>query len=237
MDQFVDQLGNAPRQPGPRVGDAEAHGVAEPDLGLEMLGDLIGHLGELLHEGEHKTLDVGPREVLQVAAGPYLGFERRLHDLHILIEGPGPVGFHLVVNVVIRRGGEHARFLQAHFPHQPEVALTGPDPSGDLRVLEPQLPALVHGLAILWTVEEKFRLADHAVGPSQPGHEPVECDDLVHGVRGSRLLAVTERGVRDHDVAIPDLGGIISYFFSIDHLDDRTVKGDLGHLIVVEDVL
>ena len=79
--QLVDQLGDAPRQLHAGETHAEAHRVAEADLRRELLRHLLAHPHQPLDEGQHEAVDVGPGDVLQVAARPHAGLECRVHHL------------------------------------------------------------------------------------------------------------------------------------------------------------
>ncbi len=46
-------------------------------------------------------------------------------------------------------------------------------------------------------VYEKFRLTDDAIGSAELGHQFIEIDDLLDGIRFDRLLSVSERCIRD----------------------------------------
>ena len=78
MGQLVDQLGDAPRQLRAGIADAEAHRVAQADLDRQLLGHLLAHLHQPVHERQDEPVDVGARDVLQVAARPDAGVERGL---------------------------------------------------------------------------------------------------------------------------------------------------------------
>ena len=126
--------------------------------------------------------------------------------------------------MVVGAADQNARLRDAHVRHQLEVLGGGPDPGGDLREAQAQLPALVQGLPVLLAVDEELRLADDALGAAEPAHELVEVHDLLHGEGLHGLLPVPEGGVGD-----PDLLGHV-------HGHPAVVEGDLRGLLVAERV-
>jgi len=193
--QAVDDLGHRARQLCPHVGDAEAEGVAHPDLDGHLV--LFRQRHQFRHEGGDEPFDVGPRDVLEMAPRDDPLVEGRLDRIEIHPEGlfAGLVEFQ--EDVVVGAGGQDARFLQADLFDQFEVFLDGSDPARDLRVLVPERETLLDRLAVLPGIEKELAGPDQAARTRQPVHELVQLDDLPGRVRRAGLLAVAERRVGD----------------------------------------
>ena len=114
----------------------------------------------------------------------------------------------------------NARLLDAQIRHQLKVLLGGPDPSGDLGELQPQVPAPVQCLPVLLAVDEELRLPDDPLGSGQPGEEFEQRHNLLHRVGLLGLLPVPEGGVGDDNL--------------LRHGDGypAVVEGDLGQLAI-----
>ena len=126
--------------------------------------------------------------------------------------------------MVIRAADQDPRLRNAHLVDQPEILRRSPDPGGDLRIPQPQLPAAVQGLPIFLAVDEKLRLPHDTLGAGEPAEELEQLHDLVRGEGLHGLLPVPEGGVGD-----PDL-------LRHPHRHPAMVEGDFGGLLIVKGV-
>ena len=198
MVQGVEDLGHAPRQRRAREGEPVAHGVAGPYLDRYLRG--LGKLHQVLHKGDHEAVKVGARDVLKMAAGRDALFEGCGHDVEIGLVGVLARFVELQKDMVVRAGGEDARFLQAHLFDQLEVLLVGPDPARDLRKAVAALHAEPDRFLVLRRIEEELGLADHALWSAQTVKEIEYLNDLLRRIGRPGLLAVAERRVRHPDL-------------------------------------
>ena len=196
--QAVDDTGHGPGHGGLGVGNTVAHGVAGADLD----GDtgLLAQGLELIDEGDHEAVEIGPGDVLQMAAGDDTGIEGVLDDAQVVVQALLTGHVHLLEDVVVGAADQNAGLLDAKVLDQLEVLLGGSDPGGDLREFQIQLHALLDGLAVLLGVDEELGLADDAVGAAQLRKQLIDVDDLVNGVGLHGLLTVPQGGVGDPDL-------------------------------------
>ena len=155
-----------------------------------------------------------------MAAGNDPGIEGILHRAQVVIQHLRTGHFHFLENVVVGAGNQDARFLDAQILHQLEIFLAGTNPAGNFREFQIQLHALFQRLAVLLAVNEKFRLADDAIGAAQLAQELIDIHHLINGVWFNRLLPIPEGGIGNPD------------FFR--HIQGNTavVEGYLGHRAV-----
>lgn len=135
MGQAVDDALDAPGKGDPRIGDAKAQGVAQPDLDGNPAFFGKGH--QFIGERYHKAVEIRPRHILKVAARPDAQGQGVLDDPQVFIQSLGPVQVHFTENVIIRTGNQYAGLLHAHGLDEGKVLFRRPDPGGDLRELEP----------------------------------------------------------------------------------------------------
>ena len=220
--QAVDDAGHAAGQGHLGIRHAIAHRVA----GANLHGNarVLAHLHQLVHEGHHEAVEVRPGDVLQVAAGHDPGLKGVRDGLQVVFHALLAAHLHLLEDVVVAAGHQNARLADAQVLHQLEVLPGGADPGGDLREAIAQVHALLDGLAVLLAVDEELRLADHAVGAAQPGHQLVKVHDLLDRVGLHGLLAVPKGRVGDPDV------------LRHAHGHAPVVEGDAGNLVVGVDV-
>jgi hypothetical protein len=100
-----------------------------------------------------------------------------------------------------------------------------------------QLAAFVQGLAVVLCIQEELGLTDDAVRPAQTREQVVDVDHLIDRVGRQRLLAITERRVGDHDVAVFHRGEIELNGLAVDVFDGRSVEPNPRRQVVGEDVL
>ena len=196
--QTVDDAGDAAGQGHLRVGDTVAHGVAGPDTDGDL--GLVGKLHQFIDEGHHEAVKVRTGDILQMASGHDPGVKGVLHRGQIVVQRLPAGHLHFLEDVVVRAGDQNAGFLDAKVMHQLEVFLCRPNPAGDLREFEVQRHALFDGLPVFFAVDEKFRLADDAVGAAQLAQQLVDVYDLDNGIRLHGLLTIPQGGVRDPDL-------------------------------------
>jgi len=222
LDEGPHELVHAPGQRGARVRHAVPHRIAEADLDVDAA--LIPQFHEFLGKGNAEPVDVRPRQVLEMAARPDAGIQDRRHDVQVFLHRLPPRLLQLQEDVVVGYRRENAGFLKPRFPDKLGVVLVGPDPAGDLRKRQAELPAPVHRFAILAAVQKEFALADYAIRAAQAAHQREEIGDLLDAVGGTRLLPVAERRVRDEDLR----GGIDG--------KQAVIEVDPADFIVGEDV-
>ena len=196
--QAVDNARHASRQRRFGKGNAVAHGVAGANLHRHPR--VPAQPLQFVDEGHHEAVEVRPGDVLQMAAGNDSGIEGFLHRGKVIVHGLFSRHLHFLEDVVVRAGDQNAGFLDAKVMHQLEVFLCRPNPAGDLREFEVQRHALFDGLPVFFAVDEKFRLADDAVGAAQLAQQLVDVHDLVNGIRLHGLLTIPQGGVRDPDL-------------------------------------
>ena len=195
MLQAVDNAGHASGQSHFRIGHAVAHGVAGADTHWN--ARVLAHVHELIDKGHHKPVKVRAGNVFEVAARHDAGLKGQGHGFQIHFHSLGAGFLHLLEDVIIAAAHQNAGFPDAHVLYQLEVILVGPDPRGDLRELEPGIPAQFQSLAVLLAVDKELRLPDDAPGTGQTAHELVQIADLFRRIRVLGLLAVPEGSVRD----------------------------------------
>ena len=127
--------------------------------------------------------------------------------------------------MVIGYRGQDPRFRQPRLFDQRDILGGGPNPAGNFGIAQTEVPALFHRLPVFGAVQEEFRLADDAVRPSEAAHQRIEIDDLLDAVGGPRLLAVTERRIRDEHIR----RGVERH--------DLVVEIDPAHFIIGENIL
>ena len=214
---------------------AEPHRVAQADLRGEVFRHLLAHPHEPLGERQHKALDVGPCDVLQMASRPHARLERGVDHLAVAVHALlAALELQLVEDVVVGRTGQHACLGQPRFLHQAEVALDRANPAGAFGILVSQLAAPVERGPVVLRVEEELGLPHHAVGPAEFRQQVVDVHHLVDGVRRPGLLAVAERGVGDVDVPRLERLRVELDLLSVDHLDHRAAESDQRRHPVVE---
>jgi hypothetical protein len=124
--------------------------------------------------------------------------------------------------VVVRRRGQNPGLAQSHLLDDLEIGLDRANPSGDFGKLVAAREASIYSLAIGLRVQEKFRLADDAVGAAETMQHIEHRHDLAGGVRRSCLLSVTESRVGDEKI-----GRRVGFF-------ELAVEDDSRHRIVGE---
>ena len=155
-----------------------------------------------------------------MAAGHNAGLKGLTHGGQIVIQRLLAAQLQLLEDMIVTAGYQNTGLADAQILHQLKVLLAGADPGGDLREAQTQILALLNGLAVLFAVDEHFRLADNAVGAAQLGHQLIQIYDLLYAVGLYGLLTVTEGGVGD-----PDLGGHA-------HGHTAVVKGNPGQIVI-----
>ena len=176
-------------------GHAVAHGVAEADL--DGHGRFVGELHELAREGQAEAVDVGAGHVLEVAAGHDAPFEGLGNDLEVVVHGLLAGFAELQEDVVVGHAGEQAHFIELHIMGDLEVVHVGADPAGDAGEAVASGAADFNSLAILGGIHEKFGGLDESALAAELVEQVVDAGDLLDGIRGSGLLAVTEGCVGD----------------------------------------
>ena len=156
--------------------------------------------------------------------GADAGLQTLPYNGEIVLHGLPSRHFQLIENMVVRAAHKDTRLLHADLLHQLKILLAGPDPARDLRKLVALLHTLVHGVPVLFAVQEKFALADLALRPAQPVKIVVNVHDLLRAVGRPGLLSVAERGVCDPDLVRHAVG------------HDPVVKCNLRYLVVVEKI-
>src|SRR3989454_2280290 len=194
LGEKLHQPRHTARQRGFRPGKPEAHRVAQPEL--DGHARLAAQLLQCRDERRDEPVQVGPGQVLQMAAGTQAGVDHGADDPRVVLRGLTAGSVHLEVDVVVRRRQQDSRFLDAGRPDALEIVQRRAHPG---RHLGPRsLPAGGDRLAVDRGVGEELSLPEHR--PTELIQQVVEMDDLLDGVRRARLLAVAERRVRDPDV-------------------------------------
>ena len=159
-----------------------------------------------------------------MAAGTDAEFQGALDDAQVLVHGLLAGQVHLVENVIVAAGNQHAGFGHAGLLDQFKVLFVGPDPGGDFRELQARVLAQAQGLLVVLRVEEELALADHALRAAQAAHEFEQVQDLLGREGADGLLAVTEGRVGH-----PDLVGHL-------HGHMAEVEGNLRDVLIVVDL-
>ena len=163
--QTVDDAGNAARQRDLGIRHAVTHGVAGPDAHRD--SRLIRELHQLVDKGHHKAVEVRPCHVFQVAAGHDAGIEGILHGGKVHLHGFPARLLQFLEDVIVAAGDQDAGLPDAQILDRLEVLTAGTDPGGDLRELQPQIPAAFDGLTIFFRIDEELRLADNSIGAAE----------------------------------------------------------------------
>ena len=222
IDHGPDDLSHGARQGGPGVSHAETEGIAQPYFYGYLR--LFRQRHEGLRKGHAKPVNIGPRDVFEMAPRRDAGLERRLDDFQIILEHLGPRFVELVEDMIIGDAREHARLFQAELLDKLQVVLVRPYPSRNLRITVSLFEAFRDRFLVFLGIEEKLRLAYHPVRPAQPVEKIENLLDLLYGERGPRLLAVPERRIRDKDLVR-----------GVDRLD-LVVEADPHHIGIGKDV-
>ena len=223
LDEGADQLLHAPGKGRPGIGHAEPHRVAEANLDIHPA--LLAELHQLYRKRDAETVDVPSGHIFEMAAGPDARAQDGFNDPEIVVQRLPPVLVQLEEDMVIGYRGQDPRFRQPRLFDQWDILGGGPNPAGNFGIAQTEVPALFHRLPVFGAVQEKFRLADDAVRPSEAAHQRIEIDDLLDAVGGPRLLAVTERRIRDEHIR----RGVERH--------DLVVEIDPAHLIIGENIL
>jgi len=150
----------------------EPHRIAQPDLRPLLLGHLLAHLHQPLDKRQHEALDIGPRYILQVASRPNTRLERRIDDLAVALHALLPAAeLELVEDMIIGAARQHPALFEPGLLDQSKITLDRPYPPRALRILVPQRPASVEGLAVVLGIEEELGLPYHAFGAAQPAQK------------------------------------------------------------------
>ncbi len=87
--------------------------------------------------------------------------------------------------MVIGTGYQDAGLFHAHFLHQLEIFMTGPDPAGNLRECISPLHAFIYGVSILLAVQEKLACPDQSVRAAELMKFIKDVNDLIRSVRSA----------------------------------------------------
>ena len=216
--QAVYQPLHAARDARAGVIDAEAHRVAHADLDGDAA--LARELHQFVRERHDEAVEIGAREIFEMAARLDAVRQRALDDAEVLIHRLRAGEVHLFEDVVVGTAHKDARFRNARLLDELEVLFVGADPRRDLGELQPQILTGFERGAVLFAVQEKFALPHDALRPAQTRHQLVQIDDLLHGKGRGGLLPVAEGGIGD-----PDLRGHV-------HGDVAVVENHLRDLLV-----
>ena len=107
--QAVDNTGNTAGHGSFRIGNAVAHGVAGPDLHRNT--GLPAQLLQFIDKGNHKTVEIGTGNILQMAAGNNAGIEGILHRTKVIIHALRAGHLHFLEDVIVRAGNQDTGFL------------------------------------------------------------------------------------------------------------------------------
>ena len=132
-----------------------------------------------------------------MAAGHDAPFEGLGNDLEVVVHGLLAGFAELQEDVVVGHAGEQAHFIEFHIMGDLEVVHVGADPAGDAGETVASGAADFDGLAILGGIHEKFGGLDESALAAELVEQIVDTGDLLDGIRGSGLLAVTEGCVGD----------------------------------------
>ena len=193
--QTVDDTGHASGKRRLGVGHSVAHRVAGPYLYRN--ARVLGHLHQLIDEGHHESVEIGPGHVLQMASGHNPLLECHRHCGQVLIHGLLAGHVHFLEDVVVAAGDQDAGLRYAQVSDQLIVFFFCPYPCGDLREREPEILASGYGFPVLLAVNEELRLPDYPERSSQSGYQFEQVNYLINGIRLDGLLAVPKRRVGD----------------------------------------
>ena len=119
------------------------------------------------------------------------------NDLEVVVHGLLAGFAELQEDVVVGHAGEQAHFIEFHIMGDLEVVHVGADPAGDAGEAVASGAADFNSLAILGGIHEKFGGLDESALAAELVEQVVDAGDLLDGIRGSGLLAVTEGCVGD----------------------------------------
>ena len=198
MLQAVNNTGNATGDGNLGIRNAVAHGIA----GTDTHGDLgiLRHLHQLVDERNHKAVEIGSCDILQVTSGHNPCLKRLGNGGKIVIHAFLTGHLHFLEDVVVTAGNQDTRLADAQVAYQLEVLLAGTDPSGDLGEFQPQLLAFFKSFSVLLAIYEELGLTNNAVGTAELGHQLEDVHDLLDRIGLYRLLTVAECGIGDPDI-------------------------------------
>ncbi len=177
---------------------------------------------KLQHKGNDKTVEVGPRDIFHMAAGPDAGVDALFDDFQIMVDSLPAGHTQFIKNMIIRAADQDSGFFQAHAFNKVKIVLSRPDPGSYLGKLISFFQTLLDSVPVFFTVQKELRLTDDPFRAAQPMHHVIQIHDLFGRIWFPRLLAVPEGRIGDPDM--------IRHF----HGHQSLVEHDLRHFFIVE---
>ena len=125
--------------------------------------------------------------------------ERFLHGGKVVVHDFTTCLLEFQEDMIVGDRREDAGFLQTEMLDDFEILRVGANPARDFGILMAEGHAAFDGFAVLFTINEKFALADDAVGAAEPVHHIVQIDNVFGRVWRAGLLAIAECCIRNPD--------------------------------------
>ena len=181
--QRIDDSLYASRDNGTRIVDAVAHRIAGADFDRNLI--FLHQLHQLQAKRNNISVNIGPRDILQMASGADSLFQALLDDAQVMLHCLFAGHFQFHENVIIGTADQNTGFLHADLFHQLEVLLARANPAGNFGKFISFFQTFVHCIPIFFTVKEKFAGADQTIFSAQSVQIVINRYNLFGGIRGA----------------------------------------------------
>ena len=148
-----------------------------------------------MRKGNDKAVEIGARDVFEMAARVDARVNGLRHHLEIVVHGLCAGFLKLFENVVVRAAHQDAALLEPQVARQLKILLGRADPARDFGEAQAQLLTAPQRLLVLFAVKKELALANLSLGAAKLAHQLVEMHNLLGRVGRAALLPVAEGGV------------------------------------------